>query len=150
MPGLVIASIAKAPLSRLDTRSPVGRQVNHFALETAPRAECQTVFAWGIASGLPVDARAAFETTRSALLQLLGTLEAAKWTAPTVASPWAVRDIVAHLLGDDVARLSRSRDGHPTLLESDFPASLHRANARWVAVLHVASPAVLVELLQAT
>lgn len=100
--------------------------------------------------GPAIDARAAFETTRGALLELLGGLEEQAWTAVTAARPWAVRDVVAHLLGDDVARLSRSRDGHSIPLESDFPASLHRANAEWVAALRGVSPAVLVELLHTT
>lgn len=100
--------------------------------------------------GPPVDARAAFETTREALLDLLVGLGPEGWAAPTAAAPWAVRDIVAHLLGDDVARLSRSRDGHSTQVESDLPDSLHRANAQWVVALRPASPAVLVELLRTT
>jgi hypothetical protein len=58
--------------------------------------------------------------------------------------------IDAHLLGDDVARLSRSRDGLVTPLDADFPSSLHRSNAEWVAALRPASPAVLIELLQTT
>jgi hypothetical protein len=74
--------------------------------------------------GPPIDARAAFEMTRGGLLELLSGLDAEAWAAPTVASPWAVRDIVAHLLGDDVRRLSRSRDGYLVPLESDFPACL--------------------------
>jgi uncharacterized Actinobacterial protein TIGR03083 len=100
--------------------------------------------------GPPIDARAGFEATREALLELLGELTTGEWPAPTAAAPWAVRDVVAHLLGDDVARLSRSRDGHLTSLGSDLPASLHRTNAQWVAALRPASSAVLVELLQTT
>ena len=49
---------------------------------------------------------------RAELLDLLRALSAVEWEQPTVAAPWVVRDVVAHIFGDDVSRLARGRDGH--------------------------------------
>ena len=48
---------------------------------------------------------------RAELLDLLRALSAVEWEQPTVAAPWVVRDVVAHIFGDDVSRLARGRDG---------------------------------------
>lgn len=99
------------------------------------------------------DARPLFWQVRHSLLELLGSLEPGEWEAPTVAQPWAVRDVVAHLVGDDLGRLSRSRDGHLV----DGPANgetlaqfLDRHNAQWVAASQRLSPVILTELLAMT
>lgn len=97
--------------------------------------------------GPALDARASFRITRSALFELLSQFDAADWTSVTAAAPWTVHDVVAHLLGDDVLRLSRSRDAHWLAPELGLPASLHRANAQWVAAFQSVSPQVLVDLL---
>jgi uncharacterized protein (TIGR03083 family) len=88
--------------------------------------------------GPKVDARPLFERDRAALLQLLRDLDTDDWPRPTAAAPWTVRDIVAHLLGDDVSRLSRSRDHHAgpgpkpgetigTFLDGATPDRRHRS-----------------------
>ncbi|MEO6056721.1 MAG: maleylpyruvate isomerase N-terminal domain-containing protein, partial [Gemmatimonadales bacterium] len=47
------------------------------------------------------------------LLRLLRGLTADDWHRPTVCALWSVRDVVAHLLDDDLRRLSFHRDGQP-------------------------------------
>jgi uncharacterized protein (TIGR03083 family) len=92
------------------------------------------------------------ERDRAALLGLLRDLAPADWLRPTAAAPWLVRDVVAHVLGDDLSRLARGRDGH----RSDGPRPgeplarfLDRFNAQWVDAAQRISPPVLVDLLAA-
>jgi uncharacterized protein (TIGR03083 family) len=100
-----------------------------------------------------------FPGERSALLELLGELTASDWAAPTVCSGWSVKDVAAHLLGDDVGRLSWGRDGY---VNPDFAAGLDigtlpglvaaidRQNAVWVMGTRRISPRLLIELLEMT
>jgi uncharacterized protein (TIGR03083 family) len=93
------------------------------------------------------------------LLELLGELTASDWAAPTVCSGWSVKDVAAHLLGDDVGRLSWGRDGY---VNPDFAAGLDigtlpglvaaidRQNAVWVMGTRRISPRLLIELLEMT
>lgn len=94
-----------------------------------------------------------FWQVRRSLLELLGSLTPGEWRAATAAEPWAVRDLVAHLVGDDLGRLSRSRDGHladgPANCES-LAQFLDRHNAQWVTAAQRFSPAILTELLTMT
>src|SRR5689334_16093463 len=103
--------------------------------------------------GTPFDARPFFARVRSDLLDLLAALPPDAWDRLTAAAPWRVRDVVAHLLGDDVGRLSRSRDAHvasgPRPGEP-FPAFLHRLNDEWVTATARISPRLLVDLLRTT
>jgi uncharacterized protein (TIGR03083 family) len=99
------------------------------------------------------DPRPLFWRARSGLLALLDSLTPSDWRAPTVADPWLVRDLVSHLLGDDLARLSRSRDayspGRPPGDET-LATFLNRHNAEWVDATQRLSPRVLTELLTTT
>lgn len=51
---------------------------------------------------------------------------------PSACAPWLVRDVVAHLLGNDLSRLARTRDGHTTgnspRSGEPLPAFIHRFN----------------------
>ena len=60
--------------------------------------------------GPAIDVRSAFRHERELLIQLLRNLDVSEWTAATVCPGWLVRDVAAHLLHDDLASLSRSRD----------------------------------------
>lgn len=104
---------------------------------------------WGPA----IDARPALRTERARLLELLRGLGPDDWHRPTVCGPWLVRDVVAHLLGDDLSRLSRSRDLYDSPGPSDpaepLPALIARLNDRWVTACGLLSPAVLVDQLAA-
>jgi uncharacterized protein (TIGR03083 family) len=105
------------------------------------------------AFGTPLDARPFFVATRAELLGLLGDLTPDEWHRPTAAAPWAVRDVVAHLLGDDVGRLSRSRDRYLATApreDESLPQFLHRLNEQWVTATARISPALLMDLLRTT
>ena len=62
--------------------------------------------------GPPTDVRGLFPPERSALLDLLGELDAGDWDRATVCPGWTVKDVTAHLLHDDLRRLASMRDGH--------------------------------------
>jgi uncharacterized protein (TIGR03083 family) len=90
------------------------------------------------------------------LIALLRGLDSADWHRPTACSLWSVRDITAHLLDDDLRRLSFHRDGQPPppggAIDgyASLVAMINRMNAEWVAVARRMSPRVLIELLEVT
>lgn len=104
--------------------------------------------------GPAIDVRTLLEPERAALLELLVGLPPSNWAAATVCPGWAVRDVVAHLVHDDLRRLSRTRDGygHGPAPQIDEPLAsfLNRANQRWVSEVTFLSPAVMVDLLACT
>jgi uncharacterized protein (TIGR03083 family) len=100
-----------------------------------------------------------FPGERAALLDLLADLTPAEWGRPTVCPGWSVQDIAAHLLADDVGRLSGGRDDHDNpdfaagLDISTLPgliAAIDRQNALWVEAMRRVSPQVLIDLLRLT
>lgn len=103
--------------------------------------------------GPKIDARSAFERDRAVLLGLIRDLSPEEWHRPTAAGLWLVRDVVAHLLGDDLNRLSRTRDAYigdgPRPSEA-LPDFIHRINQDWVSVADRLSPTVLLDLLEVT
>jgi len=54
-----------------------------------------------------------FAPLHAELIALLRGLGADDWERPTACALWSVRDITAHLLDDDLRRLSFHRDGQP-------------------------------------
>ncbi|MDQ2652123.1 MAG: maleylpyruvate isomerase family mycothiol-dependent enzyme [Chloroflexota bacterium] len=108
---------------------------------------------------IPIPTLHLFPGERAALLDLLAGLSPAEWARPTVCPGWSVQDIAAHLLADDVGRLSGGRDNHDN---PDFAAELDistlpglitaidRQNALWVEAMRRASPRVLIDLLRLT
>jgi uncharacterized protein (TIGR03083 family) len=92
-----------------------------------------------------------FTAERKALLQLLASLEAEAWSRATACPGWSVKDIVAHLLLDDVRRLSAGRDkfARPFVTDTfaELVALVNEANERWVAACRPLSPQVLQEFL---
>ena len=91
-----------------------------------------------------------FPIERAALLHLLGSLEPDAWTRETVCPGWAVRDITAHLVADDLGRLSRDRDAYRPATRHDgegLVAFVNRQNAEWVQAMRRLSPSVLTMLL---
>ncbi|WP_158228032.1 maleylpyruvate isomerase family mycothiol-dependent enzyme [Pseudonocardia sp. MH-G8] len=103
--------------------------------------------------GPQIDALEAFTRDRAVLLDLVRGLDADEWDRPTAAAPWRVRDVVAHMIGDDLNRLSRTRDGHsgpgPRAGEA-LTSFVHRINDEWVQVTQRTSPRVLTDLLALT
>jgi uncharacterized protein (TIGR03083 family) len=90
------------------------------------------------------------------LIALLRGLGPGDWHRPTACALWSVRDITAHLLDDDLRRLSFHRDGQPPPSDAaidgyaSLVAFINRMNAEWVAVARRMSPRVLIELLDVT
>jgi uncharacterized protein (TIGR03083 family) len=108
---------------------------------------------------VPIPTLHLFAGERAALLDLLADLSPAEWERPTVCAGWSVQDIAAHLLADDIGRLSRGRDGHSNpdfaagLDISTLPgliAAIDRQNALWVEAMRRVSPPLLIDLLRLT
>lgn len=101
--------------------------------------------------GAPIDVRARFELQRTALLELLRGLTADDWRRPTACPGWSVADLVAHVVGDVVGRLSGDRDGwtgaRPQPGEPIEPF-IDRVNEEWVLAMRRVSPEVLVGMLE--
>jgi uncharacterized protein (TIGR03083 family) len=83
-----------------------------------------------------------FPLERHALLHLLAQLSEEEWQRPTICAGWTVKDLVLHVLGDDIGLLSRKRDTfdpftgvqNPPQLASwdDLVSFLNESNALWV------------------
>jgi uncharacterized protein (TIGR03083 family) len=93
---------------------------------------------------------------RAALVSLLRSLHSYQWALPTGCPGWSVKDIVLHLLGDDVGVLSRGRDSQDPV-EERLPLSwdelvdgLNRLNQRWVEGTRHMSHRLAVDLLELT
>jgi uncharacterized protein (TIGR03083 family) len=97
-----------------------------------------------------------FGPLHAELIALLRGLAPGDWHRPTACALWSVRDITAHLLDDDLRRLSSHRDGQPPPSDgaidgyASLVAMINRMNAEWVAVARRMSPRVLIELLEVT
>ena len=98
-----------------------------------------------------------FPPERASLLELLSSLGAGQWQAPTVCPGWSVKDVALHLLGGDIDLLSRRRDGAAPADMGSKPAgfqglvvSLDRLNQTWVEATRRISPRLLCELLVVT
>ena len=92
-----------------------------------------------------------FPLERAALLELLESLDPSAWARETVCPGWAVRDIAAHLVGDDLGRISRARDGYRPDRRNDgedLVAFIDRQNAEWVTAMRRISPPILRMLLE--
>jgi uncharacterized protein (TIGR03083 family) len=108
----------------------------------------------------PVATLDLFAAERAALLELLGDLSDNLWAAPTSCAGWSVKDLALHLLGDDVGRLSRGRDGFanpsfggPNLdlaKWADLVTAINQQNDAWVAGTRRISPQLLIALLRFT
>ena len=105
---------------------------------------------------VPVFVADLFLPLHAELIALLRGLEAEDWDRPTVCPLWSVRDIAAHLLDDDLRRLSSHRDGRlPPYLPRDESQDalvefINRLNAEWVEAARRLSPQVIIDLLEHT
>ncbi len=94
-----------------------------------------------------------FPAERAALLELLTSLAPEDWQRATVCAGWTVKDIAAHLVADDLGRLSRDRDGHAAsepLPGEPLGRFIDRQNGQWVEATRRLSPRVLRWLLEST
>lgn len=102
----------------------------------------------------PINTVGLFPPLHAELLTLLRQLEPQDWLKPTVAVPWSVKDMAAHLLDTDMRRLSSQRDGFTPPVTEPPPATyrdlvnlLNRLNADWVRAAQRLSPQLMIELL---
>ena len=100
-----------------------------------------------------VDTLPLFRPLCREIVGLLRTLSPDEWNRPTVAVPWRVRDVAAHLIDTALRRLSYHRDGRmpPTAsgsAETDraLLAVINDLNATWVHVADRLSSRVLIDL----
>jgi uncharacterized protein (TIGR03083 family) len=103
--------------------------------------------------GPPIDVRPLFSVDRAALVELLRDLSGSEWERATICPGWSVKDIAAHVLGDDLGRLARTRDGYQGVGPRDgerLAPFLDRINQEWVVAARRLSPATLLELLAFT
>lgn len=82
-----------------------------------------------------------FSLERHAFLHLLAQLSEEEWQRPTICAGWTVKDLVLHVLGDDIGLLSRKRDAasftgvqSPPQFSSwdGLVAFINESNALWV------------------
>lgn len=101
----------------------------------------------------PVDVLHLFPRETDKLLSLLADLSPGDWARETVCPGWSVKDIVQHLLADDLGRLSGQRDGYRQPVDGDLSdwetllAFINRQNEQWVAATRRLSPRLLRDLL---
>jgi uncharacterized protein (TIGR03083 family) len=91
-----------------------------------------------------------FPAERAELITLLEALSAEDWFRPTIAGTWTVKDVAAHLVADDLGRLSSRRDGYVERwnpLVEPLKTYIDRRNAEWVAATRRLSPGVIRSLL---
>lgn len=103
----------------------------------------------------PINTVDLFPALHTELLTLLRQLDLQDWYKPTVAVPWSVKDMVAHLLDTDMRRLSSQRDNFtppttepPPATYRDLVSLLDQLNAEWVRAARRLSPQLLIELLE--
>ena len=92
-----------------------------------------------------------FPAGRRALLDLLESLAPDDWFRVTSAGEWTVKDVAAHLVADDLGRVSSQRDGHSQpWVPADEPlkAYIDRRNGEWVTTMRRLSPTVVRCLLE--
>jgi len=100
-----------------------------------------------------MDVRPTLSDERQDLLSLLGGLSPEEWAMPSAAPGWNVKDLVLHLLDDDLGWLSRGRDGDRSGLvpmddHESFVAALAAKNQRWIDGAQGLSARVITELLE--
>jgi uncharacterized protein (TIGR03083 family) len=103
---------------------------------------------------LPItDTRHAFRPLAREIVDLLNRLEPQDWDRPTMAGPWRVRDVVAHLADTALRRLSFHRDRamppspeRPVENERDLVDFINALNATWVRAAERLSPRALTDL----
>lgn len=98
-----------------------------------------------------------FAPLHRALIGMLRQLPDEAWGRVTVARPWRVRDVTAHLLDGDLRKLSAHRDGHlhtptgrPPANYAEVVALINTLNASGVSFAERLSPRLLVDLLDVT
>jgi uncharacterized protein (TIGR03083 family) len=101
----------------------------------------------------PTNVAPLFRPLLAELIRLLRTLEPSDWERPTVAAPWRVRDVAAHLLDVELRKIAAYRDAHDVAAgvaitsDEDLSRLVNGMNASAVAFATRLSPRLLLELL---
>ncbi len=110
----------------------------------------------------PIAVVGLFPALRRHLLELLATLSDEQWQRPTICPGWSAKDVALHLLGGDIANLSRRRDGGDDAIAAYIPpgadvsapdtfvAVVNAWNEDWVVATRRMSARVLRDLLAVT
>lgn len=105
----------------------------------------------------PIATLELFPGLSAELLDLLNGLPLTAWDNATACAGWSVQDVVAHLLGGNVGRLSFGRDNHRLRDGRAFPsdyaaqvAFIDQLNAEWVTTARRLSPPLLIDFLATT
>ena len=101
----------------------------------------------------PIHAAHLLRKVDAKLIELLRSLTPEEWSLPTIAAPWTVRDVAAHLLDTPLRKLSLARDScYVEAAEVRSPHDLveliNRLNREGVAVYRRLSPTVLIDMMQ--
>jgi uncharacterized protein (TIGR03083 family) len=94
-----------------------------------------------------------FEPMLDRLLLLLRQLSVQEWNSATPCPGWTVKDIALHLLGDEIAQLSRGRDKDTSSLlppGPDLVSRLNAYNALWLEATRRMSTPLICDLLDNT
>ena len=103
----------------------------------------------------PIKTVELFPAIHAELIGLLRALDEEDWVRPTLARPWRVRDVVAHLLDGDLRKLAGGRDRHhitPRIAASftDIVDLINELNAGGVSYAARLSPRIMTDLLEIT
>jgi uncharacterized protein (TIGR03083 family) len=99
----------------------------------------------------PVSVLDLFAEDRAALLELLTSLSAEDWDTPTPCEGWSVKDVADHILGGDLANLSRRRDEYARdapAPDQDLVIFLNDSNDTWMRAARRLSPRLVCDLLR--
>lgn len=98
-----------------------------------------------------------FPKLSAALLNLLKQMPGSDWDRETMCPTWSVKDVVAHLLGGNLGRLSFGRDRLTRPKQSAGPMNyaelldyINQRNADWVSAARDISSNLLIEFLELT
>ncbi|MBI9044613.1 MAG: maleylpyruvate isomerase N-terminal domain-containing protein [Anaerolineaceae bacterium] len=101
----------------------------------------------------PILTAGLFPELLDGLLDLLKSLSAEEWKAPTNGE-WSVKDVVVHLLGGDFGIISWKRDKYSEFVEvgdwDELVGLINGINDNWIKNGARFSPRLLIELLQFT
>lgn len=103
--------------------------------------------------GPVLDVRDRFGDERHRLVETLAGLRVAQWAAATACPGWTAKDVAAHILGDDLARLARTRDGFASpgpCAGEGLVAFIDRINLEWVRAARRMSNRLVVSALRWT
>jgi uncharacterized protein (TIGR03083 family) len=99
----------------------------------------------------PISVVELFAPDRAALLELLASLSTEDWDRPTRCEGWSVKDVADHILGGDLANLSRRRDayaGDGPAPGQDLVHFLNESNDIWMQAARRLSPRLVGDLLR--